>query len=286
MFAKFPMCPPRIFSRDKRSMICILLITFFSGGNFFVMLLFWPTEVYNLYGNDPIGIGIRTLPIGFGIIFGAFFALVLIGITKGRTTILMIFWCTFMTAFTGAMVVARRNNLVPVVYPIVTLASFGVGAVIIPCSIIAQITCPTDLIGTITAITLSIRYIGGAIGFAAFYNVFFHKYYDLANTIAAPLIAKAGITQDYYELVDLTTMASNAQYRQLRELIQSSPTVMNKDIAYDTCINAVQEAFQYAYQWPYYISLAFGVICIICAFGLRDIRKFMVEGHEIGAHVG
>ena len=145
-------------------MIAILLITFFSGGNFFVMLLFWPTEVYNLYGNDPIGIGIRTLPIGFGIIIGAFTALVLIGVTKGRTTALMIFWTCFMTAFTGAMVVARRYNLVPVVYPIVTLASFGVGAVIIPCSIIAQITCPTELIGTVTAITLAIRYIGGAIG--------------------------------------------------------------------------------------------------------------------------
>lgn len=285
-FAKYPMCPPRIFSRDKRSMICILLITFFSGGNFFVMLLFWPTEVYNLYGNDPIGIGIRTLPIGFGIIFGAFFALILIGITKGRTTALMIFWTIFMTAFTGAMVVARRNNLVPVVYPIVTLASFGVGAVIIPCSIIAQITCPTDLIGTITAITLAIRYIGGAIGFAAFYNVFFHKYYDLANTIAAPLIASAGITQDYYELLDITTMASNAQYRQLKELIAQSPTIMNKDIAYDVCINAVQEAFQYAYEWPYYISIAFGGICIICAFGLRDIRKFMMDGHDIGEHMG
>lgn len=31
-------------------MIAVLLITFFSGANFFVLLLFWPTEVYNVYG--------------------------------------------------------------------------------------------------------------------------------------------------------------------------------------------------------------------------------------------
>lgn len=49
-FAKYPMVPAGIFSRAKRTMICILLITFFSGGNFFVLLLFWPTQIYNQYG--------------------------------------------------------------------------------------------------------------------------------------------------------------------------------------------------------------------------------------------
>lgn len=273
--AKYPMVPKAVFAKDKRTMVLILLVTFFSGGNFFVILLFWPTQVYNMYGNDPVQIGIRTLPIGFGIIFGAAFALVLIGITKGRTTILMIFWTVFMTAFVGAMSVARPDNLNPVVYPIITLASIGVGAVIIPCSIIAQIMCPTELIGTITAITLSIRYIGGAIGFTAYYNVFFHKYFSLANSVAGPQITNAGITTDYFELVNLITLASNAQYVQLQELITSSPTVMNKDTAYNVIISAVQQAFGIAYQWPYWISIAFGGVCILCSLGLRDIRQHM-----------
>lgn len=273
--APHPMVPKAIFSKDKRTMILILLTTFFSGGNFFVILLFWPTQVYNMYGNNPVEIGIRTLPIGFGIIFGAAFALFLIGLTKGRTTILMMFWTTFMTAFVGAMAVARPYNLNPVVYPIITLASIGVGAVIIPCSIIAQIMCPTELIGTITAITLSIRYIGGAVGFTAYYNVFFHKYFGLANSIAGPQIAEAGITTDYFELVNLITLASNAQYNQLMELIQTSPTIMHKGTAYNTIITAVQSAFGIAYQWPYFISIAFGGVCILCSLGLRDIRVHM-----------
>lgn len=49
-FAKYPMCPPGLFSKQKRTMILILLITFLSGGNFFVILLFWPTQIYNVYG--------------------------------------------------------------------------------------------------------------------------------------------------------------------------------------------------------------------------------------------
>lgn len=96
--AKYPMVPPALFRKAPRTMSFILLITFFSGGNFFVLLLFYPTQVYNMYGDDHVGIGLRALPIGFGIIFGAVFALVAIPLTKGRTTFIMIFSTCLMTA--------------------------------------------------------------------------------------------------------------------------------------------------------------------------------------------
>jgi hypothetical protein len=113
-FAPFPMVPKAMFHKAKKTMILILLITFLSGGNFFVLLLFWPTQIYNVYGmitpcligtdanhstgNDPVGIGLRSLPIGFGIIGGAFIALLLIPITKGRITAIMIAFTALMTA--------------------------------------------------------------------------------------------------------------------------------------------------------------------------------------------
>ena len=120
-------------------------------------------------GNDPLGIGIRSLPIGFGIIVGAALALISIPLIKGRTTPLMIFATALMTAGVGAVSISNTHNL-STVYVIITIASLGVGAVIIPCSILAQLACPDELIGTITAITLSIRYVGGAIAFTAYYN--------------------------------------------------------------------------------------------------------------------
>jgi len=273
-FASYPMCPKSLFQKDTRTMAMILLITFFSGGNFFVMLLFWPTQCYNMYGNDPIGIGIRTLPIGFGIIFGAVFALFLIGLTRGRTQILMITWCIIMTAFVGAMSVANTTNLNSVVYPILTIACVAVGAVIIPCSIIAQIVAPTELIGTVTAITLSIRYIGGAVGFTAYYNVFFRKFHKYAIP-AGFEIAAAGIDTNYTSIVEVITMAAQSEYAALREYVATNPNVMHKDIAYDFIIHQTQLAFVPTYRWPYWISIAFGGVCILCAFGLKDIRKFV-----------
>ena len=36
-------------------MILILFITFLSGSNYFVLLLFWPTENYNVYGRQAAG---------------------------------------------------------------------------------------------------------------------------------------------------------------------------------------------------------------------------------------
>jgi hypothetical protein len=46
--------PPALFSKAKRTIIVILLITFLSGGNFFVMLLFWPTQIYNVYSEHEL----------------------------------------------------------------------------------------------------------------------------------------------------------------------------------------------------------------------------------------
>jgi hypothetical protein len=50
LYAPYPMVPRALFSKAKKTMIVILLITFLSGGNYFAMLLFWPTQVYNVYG--------------------------------------------------------------------------------------------------------------------------------------------------------------------------------------------------------------------------------------------
>lgn len=49
-FAKYPMVPPRIFRPARVTMTATLLITFLSGANFVNVLLFWPTEIYNVYG--------------------------------------------------------------------------------------------------------------------------------------------------------------------------------------------------------------------------------------------
>jgi hypothetical protein len=65
--------------------------------NFFSIILFWPTESYNVYGHDAKEVGIRNLALGFPILAGACIVLVLLSWTKGKIRELMFISCVFMT---------------------------------------------------------------------------------------------------------------------------------------------------------------------------------------------
>lgn len=269
--AKYPMVPGRLFL-NGRVLTLTLWVTFFSGANFIALLFFWPTEAYNVYGNDPIGIGIRGLPIGFGIIGGAVISLVLIGITKGRIRGTMMFFTALMTAGTGAMAVGTPKNL-NTMYGLLTIASVGVGGVIVPCSIIATIVCPDDLIATITALTLSIRVLGGAIGFTIYYNIFYKKFVTYATDVVgvhalALQLLQFNVTLD----TELVTLAGNAEYDKVAAI---TDTWEHTPGAYNIIMEATQWAFSQAYAWPYYISIAFGAVTFLCAAGLGNIRRFL-----------
>lgn len=75
-----------------------LIITFISGANFFSVILFWPTQSYNVYGHDPVGVGVRGLPVGIGILVGAFVTLWLLSVLRGRNRELLIVSSIMMTA--------------------------------------------------------------------------------------------------------------------------------------------------------------------------------------------
>lgn len=191
-FAPYPMFP-RAIAKEPRILLLTLVITFVSGSNFFSVLLFWPTQSYNSYGHDPLSVGIRNLALGFPILAGACIILVLIGLTGGRIRELMVVSCIFMTAgmYTqlhqtgtqrltcssgcGAMAALNEHNLY-IVYPILIISGLGIGGIVVPASIISTIICPDELIATVAALTLAIRVLGGAIGYAVYYNVFVNKF--------------------------------------------------------------------------------------------------------------
>ena len=177
------------------------------------------------------------------------------------------------------MSVADKNNL-NAMYALVLIAGLGVGAVIIPCSIIAQLVCPDDLIGTITAITLAIRYVGGAIGFAVYDNVLYHKFLEsAAQIVAVDTIIGGGLVNytgpaDLPLVDDLVTLAADAQFAQLKQVLATEPLVIGKN-AYELIVAATQESWTLAYRWPYWTSIAFGGVCFVLSFFLGDIRTFM-----------
>jgi hypothetical protein len=91
------MFPARL-KQAPRILALTLVITFISGANFFSIIMFWPTQAFNVYGHDPVGVGIRGIPVGFSILAGAVIVLWSLSVFRGRNKELMIVSSVLMTA--------------------------------------------------------------------------------------------------------------------------------------------------------------------------------------------
>ncbi|KAF2098196.1 MFS multidrug transporter-like protein [Rhizodiscina lignyota] len=277
-FAKYPMFPKRL-QQDPRVLSLTLVITFISGANFFAILMFWPTQAFNVYGHDPIGVGIRGIPIGFSILAGACVVLVLLSVLRGHNRALMVVSTCIMTAGTGSMAVADVNNL-STVWGLLVLAGLGIGGIVVPASIITTIICPDDLIATIAALTLSIRVIGGSIGYCVYYNVFFNQFIKQAkHYIGGAMVTKFNLT-DPALILEVITLTSASELEPIAQL----PGFKGNELAYQTIVAAGQMAFAQAYKWVYYVSIAFGAVSIIAACFLGDIKKYMDDHVAVIVH--
>lgn len=89
---------PKKIMQEPRTLGLTLLITWISGANFISVILFWPTQSFNQFGHDPVGVGLRSLPVGYGILAGACITLCLLSYMKGQIKALMIGSSILMTA--------------------------------------------------------------------------------------------------------------------------------------------------------------------------------------------
>ncbi|KAI2787147.1 hypothetical protein POX_f07510 [Penicillium oxalicum] len=267
--AKYPIFPTRL-KQEPRTLGLTLVITFISGANFFSVIMFWPTESFNVYGHDPIGVGVRSLPVGFGILAGACIVLVLLSVFRGHNKELLIISSILMTAGCGALAVGRVDNMYQL-WGILTLAGLGIGGIVVPASIITTIICPDDLIATISALTLSIRVVGGSVGYCIYYNVFISKFIPAAqHYIGGVMVTELNITsvEAITEVIELTGAS-------LLTEIQKIPGIAGNETAYQMVVGAGQIAYAEAYKWVYYVSIAFGIVSIVAACFLGDITKYM-----------
>ncbi len=260
---------PKRLRKDPNILALTLVITFISGANFFSVLLFWPTQAFNVYGHDPIQVGIRGIPIGFSILTGACVVLWLLSVFRGGNKWLLIGSSVMMTAGCGALAAARIDNL-NAVYGILVVAGLGIGGIVVPASIITTIICPDDLIATIAALTLAIRVIGGAIGYTVYYNVFYNKFVPLLSVN----IATACYENNIFDLNTITTIAQLTGASLIDDILYV-PGVDGNVTKWNILVAAGQLAYSQAYPYVYYTSIAFGCISIIAACFLGDISKYM-----------
>jgi len=256
--------------RDARVLSLTLVITAISGANFFSILMFWPTQAFNVYGHDPVGVGVRTLPIGFAILAGCCIILVLLSLLKGHIRELLLGSSILMTAGCGALAAADPHNI-HTVYGILVVAGLGIGGIVVPASIITTIICPDDIIATVTALTLSIRVIGGCIGYTTYYNVFVNKFKTkIVYYVGGVMLTELGITNETY-IVNAITLTGLSLVDQIKLI----PGIAGNETAYQMVLKAGQIAYSESYHWVYLVSIAFGGVSIICSAFLGNIEKYM-----------
>ncbi|TVY31110.1 Trichothecene efflux pump [Lachnellula hyalina] len=258
--AKHPMFPSRL-KQAPRILALTLVITFISGANFFSIIMFWPTQAFNVYGHDPVGVGLRGLPVGFSILAGAVIILWCLSVFRGRNKELMIISSILMTAGCGALSCADRTNLHQL-WGILVLAGLGIGGIVVPASIITTIICPDDLIATVTALTLSIRVIGGSVGYCV------------------------GVMELELGIVNTTYIGAAIEYTAgaLLPLLKTIPGIEGNDTAYEMVVLAGQEAFAASYKYVYFASIAFGAVGILAACFLGDIGQYMDDHVAVVMH--
>ncbi|KAK1758484.1 fungal trichothecene efflux pump [Echria macrotheca] len=262
----YPMIPKRV-GKAPRTLLLTMVITFISGANFFAVIMIWPSQAYNVYGHDPIGVGIRGLPFAFGTLAGCIVSLVLLSVLRGNIKWILFGASILMTAGCGGMAAARVDNI-NTVYGLLFLAGLGVGGIVVPASMVTTYICPQDLIATITSLTITIRIIGGAVGYAVYYNVFANKLVPQLTKLVGGACVQAGITDEKMIGTIIKLTASS-----LTEKIRTLPGV--DDAAWLKIVAAGQQAFANAYPWVYFCSLAFGCVAVIASSFLGDISEFV-----------
>jgi Fungal trichothecene efflux pump (TRI12) len=167
------------------------------------------------------------------------------------------------------MVLMKRDNIW-LSYILLIISGLGVGGIVVPASIITAIICPDELIATVTALTIAIRVLGGAIGYAIYYNVFLSHFKTNAQNEIVPILAAVGVKDPtaIVGIIDLTGAG-------LINVIRTLPGMT--DPLWEALVAAGQEAYAKSYPFVYYVSIAFGCAATIASLFLTNIDHYMTD---------
>jgi MFS family permease len=177
-FASHPMIPGELF-KGQRVVGLSFAVAFVAGMNFFSLLNFWPLTISAVYDPIPVQIGLRGISAGFATAIGAIFWNALLSTFPNDCKWILFVSAGMLTAFGGALSSMTPDNVVQTI-ALGTVACFGLGGVIVPAATVAMIAAPDALITTCAALSLSVRAVGGAIGYSIYFNIFKEK---LANKL-------------------------------------------------------------------------------------------------------
>ncbi|KAH7384489.1 major facilitator superfamily domain-containing protein [Pyrenochaeta sp. MPI-SDFR-AT-0127] len=273
-FAKYPMIPGELF-KGQRIVALAYVVAFAAGMNFFSLLNFFPVTFTSVYDPVPVRIGLRGMAPGISTAIGAIFFNAMLSTFPGHTREVLLSAVAMMTAFTGAMAVMTPENE-GLVLAIGALAGFGVGGVIVPAATVAMLVCPDALITTAAALSLSIRTVGGSIGYSIYYNIFITKLTQKLPVLTAKFAIAAGLPLTSVEAfvgLFLTTPAKLA----------TTPIEGVTPAVIAGATKGTQWAYAESLKYVYLTSIAFGVMACLCTILLPSTKKY--QTNRIAVHL-
>ncbi|USW54019.1 Putative major facilitator transporter Str1/Tri12 [Septoria linicola] len=194
--------------------------------------------------------------------------------TPERPLELLSFGVVFMTVFTGAL--AAINPSTPgMAVAFGTLAAFGIGLLLVPPAAVVACVVTDHLIATAVALVVTLRFVGGAIGYTIYYAIFTNKITSILPTEVGAYAVGAGLAPaDATEFVT-TLLTAPAQ-------VATLPCVT------PAILVAAAEGSRWAYSkaltYVWYTSIPFGVVALVIAVMQPDIRKWMTS--HVAVNIG
>ncbi|KAI8935345.1 hypothetical protein NX059_007930 [Plenodomus lindquistii] len=267
-FARHPMIPKELF-KGQRIVGLAYVIAFTAGMNFFSILNFFPLTFSNVYDPVPIRIGLRGLGPAVATAIGAI--LFNAGLSKfpNNTREVLLVAVVIMTTFAGALGASTPENE-SMTLAFGSLAGFGVGGVLVPAATVAMLVCPDSIITTAAALSLSIRTVGGTIGYSIYYNVFITKLTEKLPVLTAEYAIKAGLplsSAESFVGLFLTEPAKLAT--------TPIPGVTPAIIAAAT--KGTQWAYSESLKYVWLTSIAFGCVAVVCTILLPSTAKYQTN---------
>ncbi|KAF7679895.1 mfs general substrate transporter [Alternaria burnsii] len=267
-YAPYPMVPGELFS-GQRIVALAYIVAFSAGMNFFSILNFFPITFSSVYTPVPVSIGLRGLGPALTTAVGAIFFNAALSRFPGHTREVLLLAVSIMTGFAGALAVMTPDNERVVLF-LGSMAGFGVGGVLVPAATVAMLVCPDALITTAAALSLSIRTVGGSIGYSIYYNIFAGKLTTNLPKYTAQYAIQAGLPMESVEAF-VGLFFTVPEELATADIVGVTPAVIQG------ATRGTRWAYSESLKYVWFTSIAFGSIAIVCTLLLPSTKKYQTN---------
>jgi len=227
------------------------------------------------FGPTPHEIARAVIPFGYAVATGVILVNWGLSLFRGANRELLILSSAMMTAGIGALASVDQNHRALGI-GLSVLGGFGVGGIIIPAATILTIICPDEVIATATAITFSVRLIGGSIGYAIYFNVFENKLNAVLPTLVGTAAVEAGLP--ITEVVEFVEALVSQNETAVAAIPGLTPQILL------AAQEAVLDSYVQGFKRVYLVSIAFGGAAVLASVFLGNIKKYMVDRVAVDIH--